>query len=233
MNTHYSIRGTMQGEELKDALREITQEHAPSFLESVKIKLGISDFTMHSLLAKFFTPDQLEEMKKYAQALDTFENIVFFLFLLYKSNSYMETYATVNMYLSTVFGSEYLVQKNMAAGAVTAASAAIFYALKGHKAKVISTESFGDDLSSLSSVFSHVLDSTIVKAISGILVLVTTTKMFSKDVAKDIYEVVGYPKPMNLMETAKYALDCIAKVVKAAENWFTGKMTFFLNFHGR
>lgn len=228
MNHHFDFeKHSVNDEELKDIIHEISRDNPPSYIESIKLKFGLTDLSMKAFIEKHahLTTEQVKMMSKCAQVLDSFENIVIFLYQLYTADSYLQTFGTIQLYLSTLFGSEYLLQKNIASATLTGAAAVIYHAFS--TSKKVHAQSLGDDLYSLGSIFSHIMDSGIVKAVLGLLVTAASFKLFQKDVAKNLFEIVGYPKSMSLLETAKTVLDSVARLIKASELWFSGKMTLY------
>lgn len=124
-----------------------------------------------------------------------------------------------------MFDHNELVKKNVIASLATASSALINFF--GSKTEKIETQGLGDDLKSISAVLTHVLDSSLVKAFLGLIVSAASLKLFNADVGRALLDTLGKPKPMSFLEMGKYILDCVARLVHAAELLITGKMTLY------
>lgn len=79
------------------------------------------------------------------------------------------------------------------------------------------TQSWVDDAASIKNFFSQVIHGELVQAIIKIVLSITSFKWFSSDVAKHIYQLLGKPVKMSLLEMCELLWDLLLKLLKYGE----------------
>lgn len=144
-------------------------------------------------------------------------NCVATVYLLLKSNNFTEASSILWLFTNSVMPDGLLVNKMFSFGFNVLVERLLRLCLRSNVKKQPIAQSLGDDLQQLSDGVNQVLSSDLSKTIRDFCLTITACQVFPKEIAGNIYKVLGKSERKSLLEVIQDVVKYLAQLTKYSE----------------